>query len=165
MREYRGENRIRFAAPWGRTLLLATIITTGVLLGVAAIIFTQVPWPWISLAPLLILFASAPFLVRGYILEGDVLLIERLFWRTKVPLHDLESAEFAPGVMNHSIRTFGNGGLFSFSGFYWNKSLRTYRAWVTDLNRTVIVRLKSRTLVLSPDDPEGFVNHLKRGST
>jgi hypothetical protein len=59
--------------------------------------------------------------------------------------------------MAGSIRVFGNGGLFSFTGLYQNKRLGSYRAYVTDDKRTVVVRLKEKTIVISPEFPDEFV--------
>jgi hypothetical protein len=64
--------------------------------------------------------------------------------------------------MTKSLRTCGNGGAFSFTGWYWSKSLGFYRAFVTDLNSTVVLRFGKRTVVLSPEDPEDFVSEMKR---
>jgi hypothetical protein len=62
--------------------------------------------------------------------------------------------------MRGSIRTFGNGGAFSFSGVYYNKRLGSYRAFVTDPRRAVVLRYATRKVVLSPAVPEDFVNDL-----
>ena len=62
--------------------------------------------------------------------------------------------------MRRSLRTFGNGGGFSFSGFYYNKRLGSYRAFVTDLHRTVVLRYAKRRVVVSPAAPEDFVRDL-----
>ena len=71
----------------------------------------------------------------------------------------LESARFLPNAMRWSVRTFGNGGFFSFSGFYWNKLLGGYRAFVTD--PTVVLRYSSsRKGLLSPAEPDDFVHEL-----
>jgi len=35
-----------------------------------------------------------------------------------------------------------------------------YRAYVTDLNRTVVLRFWHRMVVISPGDPDNFVNDL-----
>jgi Bacterial PH domain len=67
-----------------------------------------------------------------------------------------------PKAMNKSLRTCGNGGGFSFTGWYWSKSLGFYRAFVTDLNRTVVLRFENRTVVVSPGEPEDFVGELNR---
>jgi hypothetical protein len=62
--------------------------------------------------------------------------------------------------MRGSIRTSGNGGAFSFTGFYHNKRLRSYRAYVTAPRRTVVLRYADRRMVLSPGAPEDFVSDL-----
>lgn len=86
--------------------------------------------------------------------------MHRLLWDTKLPRIGLESACVEPDALRRSIRTFGNGGAFSFTGFYWNKRLGSYRAFVTDLRRTVVLRYAKRRVVLSPDAPEEFVRDL-----
>jgi hypothetical protein len=53
---------------------------------------------------------------------------------------------------------FGNGGLFSFTGLFRNRSLGTYRAFLTDLHRTVVLHFSKRTVVLSPSAPDDFVH-------
>ena len=59
--------------------------------------------------------------------------------------------------MNASLRTWGIGGVFSFSGHFVN-TLGRYRAFVTDPQRTVVLRLSRGILVVSPDRPEDFVD-------
>ena len=116
--------------------------------------------PWIALPPLAIVFGAAPFTIRGYTVTPEAILVQRLFWTTRLPLADLQSAEFRPDVMRWSIRTFGNGGVFSFSGFFRNKTLGAYRALVTDPHRTVVLRFPTRTMVVSPSAPEEFIHDL-----
>ena len=98
----------------------------------------------------------------GYIPTPDAILVKRLFWDTRLPRKGLESAAFQPGVMKGSIRTFGNGGFYSFTGFYRNRELRNYRALVTNNAKTVVLRYADRTIVLSPGAPETFVAELMR---
>lgn len=157
-----------FKAPWGRTLLIISIFMTLVTLG-AAIVLTlgrQTP-PFLNLpalpsrelviaAVLLIPLGTLPFVIRGYVLTKDGILIKRLWWNTVLPFTEVRSVEVEPLALSHSFRTCGNGGMFSFTGFYWSRQLGHFRAYVTDLNRTVIVHMNNRTAVLSPDDPEAF---------
>lgn len=107
-----------------------------------------------------IVLGCLPFMIRGYAITDDAILIRRLFWTTRLDRSGLKSAEAVPKAMAKSLRTCGNGGGFSFTGWYWNKALGFYRAYVTDLNRTVVLRFVTRTVVISPDDPEGFANEL-----
>lgn len=107
--------------------------------------------------PLLILLGCVPFVVRSYAIADDAVLVRRLFWDTRLDLAGLKSVEVVPGAMRGSIRTCGNGGGFSITGWYWSKRLGSYRAFVTDLNRTVVLVFAKRKIVISPEDPEEFV--------
>jgi hypothetical protein len=62
------------------------------------------------------------------------------------------------------MRTCGNGGFYSITGFYWSKPLGAYRAYVTDPRRSVVLRYEKRTVVVSPDAPEDFVRELGIGA-
>jgi hypothetical protein len=116
---------------------------------------------WFGVLPLALLIGTALCTVRGYSITLDAIFVQRLCWKTRLPRQGLESAEYQPGVLRHSFRTFGNGGLFSFTGWYYNRTLGTYRAYATDIHRTVVLRLRGKTIVLTPDEPERFVNELK----
>lgn len=154
-----------FKAPWGRTLQIASTFTTLLLVGVTVSMagglgqlgFLSLRASASSLLPLLIPLGALPFIVRGYVITKDGILIRRLWWNTVLPFADMVSVEVEPHALSHSFRTCGNAGLYSFTGFYWNRQLGHFRAYVTDLNRTVVVRLRNRIAVLSPDDPEAFV--------
>jgi hypothetical protein len=150
-----------FKAPWGRLL-------KGISFGVLALITTVSVWSadveqtwWPLLLPVA-LFAALPFMVRGYAVADGKLIIKRPGRETTFPLDNLQSVEAVPNAMKGAIRLFGNGGLFSFTGLYRNKALGSFRAFVNDLNRTVVLRFPERTLVVSPDDPEGFVERIHR---
>jgi hypothetical protein len=155
-----------FKAPWGRTLLIISIFTTLLTLGLAITLsgglrmpaFVSLPAAREVAIPLVLLIplGALPFVIRGYVITKDGILIKRLWWNTVLPFDEIRSAEVEPLALSSSFRTCGNGGLYSFTGYYWNRQLGHFHAYVTDLNRTVIVRMKSRTAVLSPDDPEGF---------
>jgi len=151
-----------YPAPWSRPLLLVSCLVTGVCIAVAGLVWLR-PWTpsWLALVPLGIVGMCALFTVRGYSLAPDGLRILRLFWETRLPLDGLQSAEFRPDAMRWSLRTFGNGGLFSFSGWYYNRTLGCFRAWVTDLRPTVVLRWPRRTVVVSPGDPERFVREVR----
>jgi hypothetical protein len=155
-----------YQAPWGRSLVVLSVILTLVCVGVT---FATTPWmlkevgSWALLLrglPMLVLAGCLPFVIRGYVITDDAILIRRLWWTTRLSRAGLLTAEFVPKVMCKSLRTCGNGGGFSFTGWYWSKSLGHYRAFVTDLNRTVVLRFRNRTVVVSPGVPEEFVAEL-----
>lgn len=152
-----------FRAPWGRSLVWISVLSTGLL--VALLLFATSARQPLAVRIIqdclwLLLPVTALFTIRGYTIMPDAILIHRLFWATRLPREGLVAATSEPKVMNRSLRVCGNGGLYSFTGWFWCKDLGRYRAYVTDLNRTVVLRWEKRTVVVSPDDPEGFVREL-----
>jgi len=110
--------------------------------------------------PMALIVGCALFTVRGYAITPEAILVRRLFWCSRLPRAGLESATFLPGAMKGSIRTCGNGGFYSFTGWYRNRDLGNYRALVTDTAKCVVLRYAGRTIVVSPGEPEEFVAEL-----
>jgi hypothetical protein len=158
-------NSLVYKAPWGKALRWTSIISVLLIAGVAAAILVtdknRSSGFVVLLLPALLL-GTALFAIRTYTLEPTELLIRRLLWTTRVPLAGLQSAEFVPNAMNRSLRLCGNGGLFSFTGWYRNRSLGNYRAFVTELKNTVVLRFPGRTVVISPENPERFVSEISQ---
>ena len=155
-----------YKAPWSTSLIIISSLVTVLCAGIAIsfVLSTRGPLSLFTWAPLAIIFGSSLFTIRGYTVTSDAILIQRLFWTTRLPLTGLQSAQFQPNAMRGSLRTFGNGGLFSFTGFFRNKALGAYRAFVTDPHRTVVIRFPSRTIVVSPSAPEEFVHEIGAAS-
>jgi hypothetical protein len=156
-----------YKAPWGTLLIVMSAVVTVICVGLSAALwwaaFAERQSSLIRCAALLpvnLLLVTALFTIRGYTITAKAILVHRLLWDTKLPRVGLESAQVEPDAMRGSLRTFGNGGGFSFSGFYWNKRLGSYRAFVTDLHQTVVLRYAHRRVVLSPEPPEDFVRDL-----
>jgi hypothetical protein len=156
-----------FRAPWSLPLILISALGTGVCL--AASVGVWLPWwrhhgpptaAWVAFLPLLIVVGCAPFTVRGYTITDTAVLVHRLFWATRLPRAGLLSVYFEPKAMRWSIRTFGNGGMFSFTGHFRNRALGAYRAYVTDPQRTVVLCYADKKIVVSPDQPEEFTREL-----
>jgi hypothetical protein len=154
-----------FGATWSKSLIAASIFATLVCLGAAFALWTLPAEPsfeplrfGLALVPLAIILLCALFTVRGYSITNNALLIDRLFWTTRISITELRSVKFDPTATHRSIRTFGNGGFFSFTGYFRNKELGSYRAFMTDRRRAVVLRFPSSVIVISPDRPEDFVN-------
>jgi hypothetical protein len=160
--------RSEFNAPWGRLLKGVSLGATAAMLGAIVLVWITVPASTpgarflTSASMLFILLGCALFTVRGYRIEGRSLLIQRWLWWTRLSLEGLREVTVDPEAMRKSFRTCGNGGLFSFAGWYRSKHLGSFRAYVTDLNRTVVLTFPRHKIVLSPDRPEAFVERLIR---
>jgi hypothetical protein len=151
-----------FEAPWSTTLIVISLAATLLSVGIAMLLIwtERTSLAWTVVPPLAFICGMALFAIRSYTVTSDTILVHRLFWATRLPLADLEFAEFEPNAMRESIRTFGNGGLFSFTGFYQNETLGSYQAFVTDPDRTVVLHFPARIIVVSPSAPEDFVHEL-----
>ena len=161
----------RFRAPWGRCLVWMSILSVVVCV-VAAVSLMLVPHPPVPRAVafwlhegasglLLALVAGAAlFTIRGYTVTPDTILVHRLFWDTRLPREGLLSATVQTQAMEGSLKLFGNGGMFSFTGWFWSKRLGRFRAYATNLNCTVVLRWEKRTVVVSPDNAAEFVREL-----
>ena len=160
------------AAPWPTSLKAVSAVATIILIGVSyatAVAIphgTRVPFAeafgaLIAFVPPAIGLGALLFVVRGYEVGTRQLSIGRLLWSTHISLDGLSRAWHDPAAMTGSMRVFGNGGLYSFTGHYRSRALGGYRAFVTDPKRAVVLRLAERTLVLSPADPAEFLRHLQ----
>lgn len=155
---------VEFRAPWSRSLKLGTGAALVILASVALVgVFTgprqlAIWWAAMVVLPILIVLSALPFLVRGYTLGEHTLEIERLGWTTVLPLAGLEKASGDLELLRGSLRVFGNGGLFSITGWFWNRRVGFYRAYATDLSRAVFLKYKDRRPVLvTPHDTYHFL--------
>ena len=65
--------------------------------------------------------------------------------------------------MSRSIRLFGNGGAFAFSGWFRNRKLGSYRAYATDPARSVVLKFSDhKTIVVTPEPPDAFIAAVKQ---
>jgi hypothetical protein len=154
----------RHGAPWGKLLTGTTLFACLICAGVSILMWTEVGREgagrhaaWVALLPLVVIAVAPLFMVRGYVVTADEILVQRPLWNTRFARNRLQSATADPGALRGSIRLFGNGGLFSFTGVFQSAALGRYRAFVTDPARCVILRFSDRVVVVSPADPPAFV--------
>ena len=145
-------NPATFGAPWGRSLLIASSVQVVFLLAVSTVpvFFAALEpepglWKWLvaflgGAIPCVVLGVAARYAVRGYTVTDDSIRVHRLGWSSSLPLDQLESAIVSPYAMRRSGSELANGGLFSYTGWFHNAELGSYRAFVTDHARTVVLR-------------------------
>ena len=173
-----------FDAPWGAALLTTSLLVALLLVANSALLYfapklNRILYPereargeavcrlLAVCIPVVALLAAALFMVRGYTVTGDAILVHRLGWSSAVPLDGLESATVSPGAIREASRTRGNGGFLSYTGSFRSRTLGAMQAFVTDHERTVVLRFSGRAdgdrvVVMSPDDPDAFAALLSR---
>lgn len=152
------------AAPWSTLLKGISVTVVALLLGASWLLLDTLlagPWRLVVAVPPLVVLVAAAFSVRGYAMRDNVLRVQRLLWVTRIELGTLQTAATDATAGTRSLRLFGNGGLFSFCGWFRNARLGRYRAFVTDWQHGVVIKASRCTVVLSPADPAGFVRALQ----
>jgi len=156
-------------APWTNTLKLISMLGTILIVVIGIVtyrkiaVFSGLPLVFgigvVSVFPAILIF-SLLFMVTGYAVEGNVFNVERLFWSTRISLEGINKVWLEPTVCKGSIRIFGNGGLYSFTGVYQNKSLGRFRLFATDLTRATVLVMPQRKVVVTPGSPQVFIDYL-----
>jgi hypothetical protein len=159
------------AASWPTSLTVTSWIATAVLAVATYVLIEAIPrgtpapfaetfGKLVAFVPLLIAVIAALFVVTAYEVDGTELRVRRLLWSSRVTLAGLTRAWHDPAALKGSIRLFGNGGLYSVTGLFQSRRLGRYRAFVTDPARAVVLKLPKRAVVISPADPEAFLQLL-----
>ncbi len=156
-------------APWSTSLKVISLLGTIMLCGVSYAAYRSIPAPvgfthqfglGVALIPLIVLLASFLSIVRGYTVDFSELSVERLLTATRIPLLGLTRVWADTAVCKGSVRVFGNGGLFSFSGWFYSRRLGRHRLFVTDFRKAVVLKFPDRAVVVSPEVPQVFIDHL-----
>lgn len=160
------------AAPWcGAQKVITTMVIVLIAVGLAVLYgpgglaaSESALGRILALALILAIPAGPLFAVRGYVVTDGAIEVLRLGWRTRIPLRGLRSVESGPELLRGSLRLFGNGGFFSFTGLFWNRRLGRYRMFANDPRRAVALHFPDRRVVLAPADPETFASRLRRAT-
>ncbi len=115
------------------------------------------PARWLVLATPLIPLLSWAWSPCAVELSGGELRVIRRAWRgAGYPLGEVTSVTvLPPRWLLGAVRTFGNGGLFGYYGWFWRKG-GAFRLFATRRDPLVEVVVGGRRVVVSPDEPEAF---------
>jgi hypothetical protein len=143
-----------FSASYDRTTMILSAV---VCLGLLAVIFAvhSVMLACLSLFVMLVGYAYSP---RSYVLEGRSVLVTRLAGTARIALDDVREARCAtPDDFRGCIRLWGSGGLFGYYGLFSTAKLGKSTWYITNRKNAVVLITAAKTVLLSPDDPNGFL--------
>lgn len=116
--------------------------------------------PLMGLICVIVTVATLALMIRGYEIDRHELVVRRLFGQTRIDIRNRSRVYHDAGAIRGSWRVYGNGGLFSFSGLFYNRILGRYRLYGTNRQYAVVIILPIRPLVVTPADPEKFIQAL-----
>jgi hypothetical protein len=101
-----------------------------------------------------VILLSLLFIPRDYIVDEKSLLIRKTFMPIIINGNEIESVSRpSKADMKWSIRAFGIGGYFGFSGYYWNKALGDFRMWVGEAKNYILIEIsKGKKFVIAGND-------------
>ncbi len=118
-------------------------------------------WAILALAAALLwsCWALAP---RGFIVGPGTVTVDRPLMPVKIALRPGTVVEAAgAGLLDGSLRTMGNGGLFGYYGSFWKKGTGAYLLYATRSDRFVMID-NGRKYFLTPDEPGLFIEETVR---
>lgn len=144
----------------GLTVFVSIVILAGLFVAVRSVYDMSPSWERIFVATAGVFLVVAWlycyfFRPVGYIVTDDTVIIKRPASDKHLSMHDIKSVVAADhGSMRWSMRIFGNGGLFGYTGFFRNSTFGIMRWYATRRsNYVVLVMNDDRKVVVTPDDP------------
>jgi hypothetical protein len=118
--------------------------------------------PFLAGFCVLVFLLGYAFSPRGYLVSERLLIVKRPIGTVNIPLDGIREVRLAtPADMRGCIRLFGSGGLFGYYGLFWTAKLGKSTWYVTNRKKSVILANATRTVVVSPNDPEAFVSTVR----
>ena len=77
----------------------------------------------------------------------------------EIPINKMDKVEEKDMNVFKTIRTWGNGGLFSFTGAFYNKTDGKF--WMYAKNSNYVMIYTDKKYIVSPDDKELFINQIR----
>ena len=98
---------------------------------------------------------------KGYSIQNGKLVIERPIGKKVISLKKLKGIyDYKKIEKGFTMRTFGNGGLFGYFGYFTNDKIGRFKLFSTKRKDFYILDFGKEKIGISPDQPE-FVEALK----
>ena len=156
-----------FKASLGTSSKLITLLITLLFIGilVSNFIWFKEKNSAIFLIPVFIgIYAVCIFFMPvGYRITESEILVKRAFSTVRFKIDDIKSIQqISEHTIAGSIRTFGNGGLFGFTGYFANADVGKMTWFITRKDTLILIDFHDeKKVVISPNEPEKFMNVFK----
>ncbi len=119
----------------------------------------------IPLLNLAIIVTAYYFSIRGYYVDNEELIIGRPFSEVKILRSDIIKVEFmSEDPLKNAMRLIGSSGMFGYYGSFSNPILKKFTMYGTQTqNYVLIMTLSGKKIIVTPDEPEAFVEAIQNG--
>lgn len=119
---------------------------------------------YLGAALALIYLITFGFRPTSYRITEDELIVNRPFYNACFKRSKIEYvALITESEISGAIRTFGNGGIFGYTGYFANFKFGNMFWYLTRKDKLVLVKLHNNAkIMLSPDEPEKFVERFRK---
>lgn len=106
-----------------------------------------------------LIVATYIFHPKAILITDKDLTIDRMVKPVHIPLADIKLIRpVNDDEMKWAIRTFGNGGMFGYTGKYYNRILGSMTWYVTQRKNYILIeKLDGKKVIITPDHPQNFL--------
>ena len=160
-------NKIQFGASWEKKLSTISSLVTVILIlvaletvGKASRFDSETIALRIGLAALIVL-NSIFCLIRGYSITPDTIEINHIGRAKKFKIRDITDIEKVPLGARNGFGLCGIWGIYSFTGIAINSTYGIHKRYLTNRSNAVALKFGKKTVVVSPDDPDRFIQEVQ----
>lgn len=112
---------------------------------------------------LVVLFVSLfIYRVLYYTIDEQGIKIVRMVSPVLIPFSEIRAiAALSKDDMLYTMRTMGNGGFWGYTGKFTNEKIGAMTWFATRRDSYVLIRRADKNYILSPDEQEAFVEHVR----
>lgn len=89
------------------------------------------------------------------IIEGNIVIKLNSSREIKIPFRETKKIE--PIKEERTLKVFGNGGLFGYTGTFRARNTGLHQRWVTDRSKMILIETIHKKYIISPKDPQSFI--------
>src|ERR1019366_1924921 len=109
-----------------------------------------------------LLFFAYAYFPRGYTALAREIVVKRPIGNVRISLEGIREARTTTADdLSGCIRLFGSGGLFGWYGLFRTTKLGERTWYVTNRSNAVVLITGARTVLVSPDDVDGFIGEIR----
>jgi len=96
-------------------------------------------------------------------LTDEAVVVERKISKVSIPYPDIVQVTLPENKdLRFAVRTFGNGGLFGYTGRYYKQPYGSMTWYCSQRKNYVLLETSAgKTIVVTPDERDAMVNELK----